>query len=163
MITHTWETSYQCNFCKKKFPRKDDLTRHMITHTGETYQCFLCKNKFSRKDKLLKLMRTHTGTQNINEVFVTKILWHLMNFRYTWKYIMGRKKEQRREFTSSTKKTLPNKGLKRGPLKQKKIDSKSSRKMWEIVGWLGAFAVTERCLLLPVNIIMAASKNWRQS
>ena len=164
IITHTGETSYQCNFCDNKFSRKDELTRHMITHTEQTsYQCTLCKNKFSRKYKLLKHI-THTGDKPYQCSICDKVFVTSNELQIRMKIHYGQKKRNKRSvFTSATKKTLPNKGLKRGPLKQKKIDSKSSRKMWEIVGQLGAFAVTERWLLLPVNIIMVASKNIRQN
>ena len=31
---HTGETSYQCDLCPKEFTRKNNLTQHVITHTG---------------------------------------------------------------------------------------------------------------------------------
>ena len=111
-------------------PEKGELTIHMITHTGETYQCSLCKNKFSRKDKLLKLMRTHTGDKPYQCSICDKVFVTSNELQIHMKIHYGQKKSnKRRVFTSASKKTLPNKGLKRGPLKQKKIDSKSSRKM----------------------------------
>ena len=39
---------YSCQFCPKDFPRKANLIRHELTHTGEQpYSCRICKKGFS--------------------------------------------------------------------------------------------------------------------
>ena len=44
---------YQCDFCDKKFGKKDNLQRHSVCHTSK-YECERCKHKFSEQRKLSK-------------------------------------------------------------------------------------------------------------
>ena len=48
--------------CNGRFVRRDELTRHARTHTGQkTFQCPICMQCFSRSDHRRTHMRTHTG------------------------------------------------------------------------------------------------------
>ena len=44
---------YQCDFCDKKFGKKDSLQRHTVCHTSK-YECDRCKHRFSEERKLRK-------------------------------------------------------------------------------------------------------------
>ncbi len=51
---------YQCDLCDSSFSRRDHLTRHLYSHTGEKpHQCDVCNKAFTRKDKLNRHKQTH--------------------------------------------------------------------------------------------------------
>ncbi|KAI5711577.1 hypothetical protein M8J75_001488 [Diaphorina citri] len=51
--THTGDKPHQCDICFISFLRLSHLQRHIRTHTGEKpYACSLCAKSFSRSDKL---------------------------------------------------------------------------------------------------------------
>lgn len=51
--THTGDKPHQCDICFISFLRLSHLQRHIRTHTGEKpYSCSLCAKSFSRSDKL---------------------------------------------------------------------------------------------------------------
>ncbi|XP_020895654.1 zinc finger protein 605 [Exaiptasia diaphana] len=53
---------FEFSYCKKKFARKDILTYHLKTHTGEKpFQCSYCKKKFIRHAELTHHLKTHTS------------------------------------------------------------------------------------------------------
>ena len=51
--THMDVLPYECSQCKKRFARRDGLTRHLQTHAGyKPHECSECERKFSRRYKL---------------------------------------------------------------------------------------------------------------
>ena len=57
--TTSLQKRHPCLYCEKSFRLKNDLTRHVMTHTGEKpFICSYCYKGFSRKEKLKK----HTFT-----------------------------------------------------------------------------------------------------
>lgn len=44
---------FQCSWCFYSTPFKADLKKHILTHTGERpYSCHVCGRRFPRKDNL---------------------------------------------------------------------------------------------------------------
>ena len=53
---------YKCNYCGFRFKRKDYLTKHIRTHTGERpYSCPKCGDKFTCATALKNHLFSHTG------------------------------------------------------------------------------------------------------
>lgn len=53
---------FQCDFCGRRFNRKEHVTRHLLTHTGESeFSCDVCGRGFSTKKSLVKHINIHTG------------------------------------------------------------------------------------------------------
>jgi len=53
---------YQCNHCPQGFPRRNELTRHMVTHTGiRNFTCTTCGQKFLTKATMEQHEKIHTG------------------------------------------------------------------------------------------------------
>ncbi|XP_048750899.2 zinc finger protein 37 homolog [Ostrea edulis] len=53
---------FECAICGRKFLRKEHVTRHMLTHTGESvYSCDVCGKGYSGKQALNKHITIHTG------------------------------------------------------------------------------------------------------
>ena len=53
---------YFCKECNKSYNRKNDLDRHIMTHTGEKpFKCEKCSAGFSLKSSLTKHSRTHSN------------------------------------------------------------------------------------------------------
>ena len=49
----SYEPSHQCKVCLKSFHLKQDLDRHMRTHSGEKpHVCSICDRRFARKQNL---------------------------------------------------------------------------------------------------------------
>ena len=53
---------YQCNHCPQGFPRRNELTRHMVTHTGiRNFTCITCGQKFLTRATMEQHEKIHTG------------------------------------------------------------------------------------------------------
>ncbi|XP_048462857.1 zinc finger protein 431-like [Rhincodon typus] len=56
------EKRFNCDYCERKFFRKEHLTMHLRTHTGEKpFACEVCGRAFAEKWNLKEHRRTHTG------------------------------------------------------------------------------------------------------
>ena len=56
------EKPHICTECGKRFSRKDNLKRHLNTHTGsKPFSCHHCDYSFALKQNLTTHLRTHTG------------------------------------------------------------------------------------------------------
>ncbi|XP_035233337.1 zinc finger protein 271-like [Stegodyphus dumicola] len=65
------ERPFACNICTRKFRRKGDLQRHILTHTGlKSHICDLCSKAFSRSD----VLKVHRLSCSHNKLFASKIL-----------------------------------------------------------------------------------------
>jgi len=60
MQTHTGVKPHQCNYCNLSFLRLSHLQRHHRVHTGERpFLCDQCDKQFSRSDKLKQHIAQH--------------------------------------------------------------------------------------------------------
>ncbi|XP_078077117.1 uncharacterized protein LOC144498975 [Mustelus asterias] len=58
------EKRFNCDYCERKFYRKEHLTMHRRTHTGEKpFACEECGRAFAEKWNLKEHRRTHTGVR----------------------------------------------------------------------------------------------------
>ncbi|KAK8776419.1 hypothetical protein V5799_030241 [Amblyomma americanum] len=56
------EKRFACEHCSKRFKLKGHLSRHLLTHTGETpFKCHLCPATFSQKGDLKRHLYRHAG------------------------------------------------------------------------------------------------------
>jgi len=54
-------TMFQCQYCAKRFRRRDHLRQHIRTHTGEKpFQCNICGRRFSQSQQVRIHMRVHS-------------------------------------------------------------------------------------------------------
>nr|XP_034320291.1 zinc finger protein 569 isoform X1 [Crassostrea gigas] len=56
------QREFECGECGRKFLRKEDVVKHMLTHTGESvYTCEVCGKGYGNKQALQKHINIHTG------------------------------------------------------------------------------------------------------
>ena len=62
MLKSVMAQKHPCTLCPKSFPKLSDLTRHMLSHTGEKlHNCEQCNKAFKGVGSLKIHMLTHTG------------------------------------------------------------------------------------------------------
>lgn len=62
LVTHSGVKPYLCKVCQKNFSQFGTLKQHMYTHTGEKpFVCEICKRGFSQYKSLIFHKRRHTG------------------------------------------------------------------------------------------------------
>uniref|UniRef100_A0A671WX38 Zinc finger protein OZF-like n=1 Tax=Sparus aurata TaxID=8175 RepID=A0A671WX38_SPAAU len=58
--THKREKQFRCSVCSKIFSRRVHVTQHLVVHTGEKpFSCSLCGTKFTQKSSLNKHLKLH--------------------------------------------------------------------------------------------------------
>ena len=61
MMTHTGERPFACTFCPYRGVQKHHLDNHMMTHTGDRpYACSLCSYRGIQKHHYLNHIKTHS-------------------------------------------------------------------------------------------------------
>ena len=64
MQTHSTDRPHKCMVCSKSFKLKETLKQHMVTHAEKSESCFICQKRFHRKSDLTTHMTVHTGEKN---------------------------------------------------------------------------------------------------
>ena len=103
--------SLQCNFCGKKYARKQQLQRHEKTHTDERpYQCQECGSAFREKYDLKRHMKIHSDEKPYkctmcDKAFVVKryLGYHVYNV-HTERSQITKDNEKRHQCTMCDKK-----------------------------------------------------------
>lgn len=68
----------QFQICSKTFSRKDNMKKHLLTHS-EKHKCDICSKEFSRKDSFNKHLATHSGIKPFScEVCRTKFTCRML-------------------------------------------------------------------------------------
>lgn len=66
LLCVTGQTPHQCEYCGKKYTRKEHLANHMRSHTNDTpFRCEICGKSFGRKEHFTNHILWHTGIVNI--------------------------------------------------------------------------------------------------
>ena len=59
--THSGEQPFHCELCDQKFGQSSSLHYHLLIHKVERFECKRCNYKATRKQDLIRHLFTHSG------------------------------------------------------------------------------------------------------